>query len=172
MIFDKRRSLDRALLYSYQGANVLKVSSVEEEQQSDEDGFTSVYEDNNKPKVCRALINPDKNKQDYDDKIISVHYEDNFQAGDVFEWVGTNTYWLIYLQDLTELAYFRGEIRRCSYSIDWVDEEGNKHSSYAAVRGPVETKINYIQKHQISVDTPNYSLHILMPRTDSIIKYF
>jgi hypothetical protein len=62
MIFDKRRSLDRALLYSYQGANVLKVSSVEEEQQSDEDGFTSVYEDNNKPKVCRALINPDKNK--------------------------------------------------------------------------------------------------------------
>ena len=168
MIFDKRRSLDRALLYSYQGANILKVSAVEDEQP--EEGFTSVYED--KPQVCRALINPDKNKQDYDDKILSVHFEDNFQAGDVFEWVGTNTYWLIYLQDLTELAYFRGEIRRCSYSIDWVDEDGNKHSSYAAVRGPVETKINFIQKHGISVDRPNYSLHILMPRTDSIIKYF
>ena len=168
MIFDKRRSLDRALLYSYQGANILKVSAVEDEQL--EEGFTSVYED--KPQVCRALINPDKNKQDYDDKILSVHFEDNFQAGDVFEWVGTNTYWLIYLQDLTELAYFRGEIRRCSYSIDWVDEDGNKHSSYAAVRGPVETKINFIQKHGISVDRPNYSLHILMPRTDSIIKYF
>ena len=167
MIFDKRRSLDRALLYSYQGANILKVSAVEEEQNT---GFTSIYEE--KPEICRALINPDKNKQDYDDKILSVHYEDNFQAGDVFEWVGTNTYWLIYLQDLTELAYFRGEIRRCSYSIDWIDEEGNKHSSYAAVRGPVETKINYIQKHGISVDKPNYSLHILMPRTDSIIKYF
>lgn len=168
MIFDKRRSLDRALLYSYQGANILKVSAVEEEEQNT--GFTSIYEE--KPEICRALINPDKNKQDYDDKILSVHYEDNFQAGDVFEWVGTNTYWLIYLQDLTELAYFRGEIRRCSYSIDWIDEEGNKHSSYAAVRGPVETKINYIQKHGISVDKPNYSLHILMPRTDSIIKYF
>lgn len=167
MIFDKRRSLDRALLYSYQGANILKVSAVEEEQNT---GFTSIYEE--KSEICRALINPDKNKQDYDDKILSVHYEDNFQAGDVFEWVGTNTYWLIYLQDLTELAYFRGEIRRCSYSIDWIDEEGNKHSSYAAVRGPVETKINYIQKHGISVDKPNYSLHILMPRTDSIIKYF
>lgn len=173
MIFDKRRSLDRALLYSYQGANILKVSSVEEKKE-DTTEFVSVYEDaqTDKPKVCRALINPDKNKQDYDDKIVSVHYEDNFQPGDVFEWMGTGTYWLIYLQDLTELAYFRGEIRRCSYTIDWLDEDGNKHTSYAAVRGPVETKINYIQKHQISVDTPNYSLHILMPLTDDIVKYF
>ena len=174
MIFDKRRSLDRALLYSYQGANIKKISSItDEEEKQNENEMTSVYEDKPKEKeMYRALINPDKNKQDYDDKILSVHYEDNFQAGDVFEWLGTNTYWLIYLQDLTELAYFRGEIRRCSYSIDWVDEDGNKHSSYAAVRGPVETKINYIQKHQISVDEPNYTLHILMPRTDSIIKYF
>lgn len=173
MIFDKRRSLDRALLYSYQGANVLKVPREEDEAETDENGFTSVYEDAEKqPKICRALINPDKNKPDYDDKIISVHYEDGFEAGDVFEWVGTNSYWLIYLQDLTELAYFRGEIRRCSYSIDWLDEDGNKHSSYAAVRGPVETKINYVQKHQISIDKPNYTLHILMPRTDSIVKYF
>lgn len=173
MIFDKRRSLDRALLYSYQGANIIKVSSVEQKTEESTE-FVSVYEstEDDKPKVCRALINPDKNKQDYDDKIVSVHYEDHFQSGDVFEWMGTGTYWLIYLQDLTELAYFRGEIRRCSYTIDWIDEEGNKHTSFAAVRGPVETKINYIQKHQISVDTPNYSLHILMPLSDDIVKYF
>ena len=169
MIFDKRRSLDRALLYSYQGANTLKVQSVDEEKK--EEGFTSVYEEEKTP-ICRALINPDKNKMDYDDKIISIHYEDNYRPGDVFEWMGTNSYWLIYLQDLDELAYFRGEIRRCSYTIDWEDEEGNLHSSYAAVRGPVETKINYIQKHGISVDKPNYSLHILMPRTESVVKYF
>ena len=171
MIFDKRRSLDRALLYSYQGANIKKVSVVDEENDVKE-GFSSVYEEDVKTKTYRCLINPDKNKQDYDDKIISVHYEDNFQPGDVFEWLGTNSYWLIYLQDLTELAYFRGEIRRCSYEINWIDEDGNLNSSYAAVRGPVETKINFIQKHQISVDKPNYSLHILMPRTDSVIKYF
>jgi hypothetical protein len=85
--------------------------------------------------------------------------------------VGTNTYWLIYLQDLTELAYFRGDIRKCSHEITWEDEEGS-HTSYAAIRGPVETKINYIQKHGISVDTPNYSLHILMPASESAIKYF
>lgn len=127
MIKDKRRSLDHAVWYSYQGASVLK---------TDAENRTPV----------RALINPNKLKQDYDDKIISVGYEYNFAPGTVFEWVGTNTYWLIYLQDLTELAYFRGDIRKCSYEISWEDENG-KHTTYAAVRGPVETKINFIQKH-------------------------
>lgn len=151
MIYDKKRSLDRALLYSYQGANVLKIG------------------ENEIPK--RALINPDKLKQSYDDKIISIGYESKFKAGDVFKWMGTNTYWLIYLQDLTEIAYFRGEIRRCSYEIAWEDEDG-EHTTYAAVSGPVETKINYIQKHNISVDTPNFSLTLLIPKNDATIKYF
>jgi hypothetical protein len=31
------------------------------------------------------------------------------------------------LQDLTELAYFRGDIRKCSYEIKWEDEDGNLH---------------------------------------------
>ena len=167
MIFDKRRSLDRALLFSYQGANIQKVQAL---TSTEDTQFTQVSA-GDKPKVDRALINPDKNKMDYDDKMVSVHFEDNYEPGDVFEWMGTNSYWLIYLQDMTELAYFRGAIRRCSYSINWVDEDG-LHTSFAAVRGPVETKINFIQKHGISVDNPNYSLHILMPRTDSIVKYF
>ena len=152
MIKDKRRSLDHAVWYSYQAAQVLKTDS-----------------DNCEP--VRALINPNKLKPDYDDKIISIGYEYNFQCGDVFEWIGTGTHWLIYLQDLTEIAYFRGDIRKCSYEIAWEDEDG-KHSTYAAIRGPVETKINYIQKHQISVDTPNHSLNILMPRNETTLKYF
>lgn len=151
MIYDKRRSLDHALLFSYQGANISKVGE--------------------EKKVFRALINPNKLKQDYDDKIISVGFEYGLAPGDVFEWLGTKTHWLIYLQDLTELAYFRGDIRKCSYEISWEDEDG-LHSSWVALRGPVETKINYIQKHQISVDTPNYSLSILMPKTESAVKYF
>ena len=152
MIKDKRRSLDRALVYSYQGADVRKTDST-----------SDVY--------VRALINPNKLKQDYDDKIISVGYEHHFECGDIFEWKGTETYWLIYLQDLTELAYFRGDIRKCSHQINWEDENG-KHSTYAAIRGPVETKINYIQKHGISVDTPNYSLNILLPKTADTLSYF
>jgi hypothetical protein len=39
---------------------------------------------------------------------------------------------------MTELAYFRGDIRKCSYEISWTDEAG-EHTTYAAVRGPVET---------------------------------
>ena len=152
MIKDKRRSLDRALIYSYQGADVRKIDSTSDD-------------------YVRALINPNKLKQDYDDKIISVGYEHHFECGDIFEWKGTETYWLIYLQDLTELAYFRGDIRKCSHQINWEDENG-KHSTYAAIRGPVETKINYIQKHGISVDNPNYSLNILLPKTAETLSYF
>ena len=152
MIRDKRRSLDRALVYSYQGADVRKIDSTSDD-------------------YVRALINPNKLKQDYDDKIISVGYEHHFECGDIFEWKGTETYWLIYLQDLTELAYFRGDIRKCSHQINWEDENG-KHSTYAAIRGPVETKINYIQKHGISVDNPNYSLNILLPKTADTLSHF
>lgn len=152
MIKDKRRSLDKAVLYSYQGAFVKKISS--------------------DMKPVRALINPNKLKPDYDDKVLSVGFEYGFQAGDVFEWCNTNSYWLIYLQDLTELAYFRGDIRRCRYEIDWVDENGELQSTYAAIRGPVETKIDYIQKHGISVDNPNYSLHLLLPLNEQTKSYF
>ena len=69
------------------------------------------------------------------------------------------------------MAYFRGDIRKCRYQIAWKDEDGI-HSTYAAIRGPVETKINYIQKHGISVDTPNHSLNILMPKNEDTINHF
>lgn len=152
MIKDKRRSLDKATLYSYQAADVRDINAK----------ILNTY---------RALINPNKLKQDYDDKIVSVGFESRFQPGTVFEWVGTHTYWLVYLQDLTELAYFRGDIRKCSYEIVWKDDDG-EHKTYAAIRGPVETKINFIQKHGISVDEPNYSLNILMPKNEETLKYF
>ena len=152
MIQDKRRSLDRAVWYSYQAADVVRIDAEDK-------------------KAVKALINPNKLKQDYDDKIISIGFEYNFKCGDVFEWVGTNTHWIIYLQDLTELAYFKGDIRRCSYEIAWEDENG-KHKTFAAVRGPVETKINFIQKHGISVDTPNHSLNMLMPKNEDTVNYF
>jgi hypothetical protein len=87
----------------------------------------------------RALINPDKVKQDYDDKILSIDYQAGFEPGDVFEWKKTNTYWLIYLQEITEDAYFRGEIRRCRYQLKFKDDDGNYCSTWAAIRGPVET---------------------------------
>lgn len=155
MIRDKRKSLDKATLYSYQAALIRKALKVHDED------FP----------IVRALINPNKLKQDYDDKIVSVGYEFNFKPGDIFEWLGTNTHWLIYLQDIEELAYFRGNIRKCSYEIEWDSDEGRKRT-YVAIRGPVETKIDYIQKHGISVDRPNYSLNILMPKNKDTLTAF
>ena len=152
MIKDKRRSLDRAVWYSYQAAEIIKVNA-----------------ENKKP--VRALINPNKVLQDYDEKILSVGYEYNIQCGDVFEWLGTKTHWLVYLQDATELAYFRGDIRKCSYKVQWEDEDGI-YTTYAALGGSKETTISTSTNHGISIDTPNYSLSLLMPKTEKTLKFF
>ena len=122
--------------------------------------------------IAPALINPNKLKPDYDDKVISIGNEFGFKTGTVFDWVNTDTKWLVYLQDLTELAYFRGDIRRCRYEISFLNEDGELCTTYAAIRGPVETKINFIQKNGISIDTPNHSLNIMLPLTDDNFHYF
>ena len=153
MIADKLRSLKKALNYSYQGANIQLLSDEE-------------------TNPVRALINPNTVKQDYDDKIISVEYGQGLKCGSVFEWLDTKTYWIIYLQDLTELAYFRGDIRKCNYQISWENEAGQRLSTYAAIKGPVETKIESTQKNDVSYDLPNYSLNILIPKNADTLKYF
>lgn len=153
MIKDKRWTLDHATKYSYQAAQIRHADAMDEQ-------------------YAPALVNPDKTKQNYDDKIVSVGYEYGYYPGDVFDWRNTGTKWIIYLQDLTELAYFRGEIRRCNYTVSWLDEDKNKFTQYLAVRGPVETKINFIQKNGISVDEPNHSLDILMTKTPEALHYF
>lgn len=153
MIKDKYKTFDKSLLYSYQSALVQKI------------------DENSEP--YKALINPDKLKKDYDDKILSIDYASGYKPGDVFKWVGTETYWLIYLQEFTEDAYFRAEIRRCKYQIQWINKElGKKESTWAYIRGPVETKINSIQKHGISVDVPNWSLEIYVPYNDINLNKF
>lgn len=76
MIKDKRRTLDRALLHSYQGAKVQRIGD---------------------EMVAKALINPNHLKPDYDDKIISIGFEYGYKPGDIFEWINTGTKWLIYL---------------------------------------------------------------------------
>jgi hypothetical protein len=151
MIHDKRWSLDHAVKYSYQGAKIRHI----------EGGG-----------IAPALMNPNKLTQNYDDKVVSVGYEFNYKPGDVFEWQNTDSKWIIYLQDLTELAYFRGDCRRCRYQVTWENEDGEYETMYLAVRGPVETRIQYIQKSGISVDDPNYSVNFLMTKTPSSSKYF
>ena len=146
---DKLRTLKKALLYSYQAA-------------------TAVLKDG---REFRCLINPDKLKNDYDNKIISIPFQDiclnaepldiprwlaeepaNMKVGDIFTWKETGTDWLIYLRYLEEDAYFRAEIRQCTGVLDI-----NGHEYKAYVRGPVETTIKWSQKKGINWNTINYS---------------
>ena len=76
MIRDKRKTLERVVKYSYQGAKVLALGDTE---------------------VRKALINPNVVKQDYDDKVISIDFDYNYSVGTIFDWLNTGTKWLIYL---------------------------------------------------------------------------
>ena len=66
----------------------------------------------------RCLINPDKLKENYDQKEISIDFNSGIKNGSTFYWNRTNHHWLVYLQDYSEEAYFRASIRRCDYEID------------------------------------------------------
>ena len=148
MIMDKLRGFHRALLYSYQAAWIRR------------DG------DEENPWV-RALMNPDKVKFDYDEKIVSVEFEYGFHPGDTFEWgQGTGSHWIILKPEETELAYFRANCRRCQYLTARDPETHEEFSQWAAIRGPVETKINSIQKAGIVADVPNLTLDIYMTDTE------
>lgn len=169
MIKGKWRTLNRVLKYSYQACSVQMIQqysmplNAEKEQIDPEMNVFPIF---------RALINPDKVKQDYDDKILSIDYETGYQPGDVFEWKRTGTYWIIYTEEITEDAYFRGHIRRCKYKIKFKDKNGNWRETWAAIRGPVETQIESIQKNQQRIDKPNLSLNILMPLNEDTAHAF
>ena len=151
MVRDKLKSLHRSLLYSYQSAWIQKVGSEE---------------------TNRALINPDKIKFDYDEKIVSIDPKWEYKPGDVFEWKNTGTYWLILKQELTEIAYFRGNCRRCQAVEVLNKETGETETYWMAIRGPVETKINTIQKSGIVADVPNLTINAYVTKNDKTVKYF
>ena len=70
----------------------------------------------------QALINDHNTKADYDKRYVSVVYEAGLQPGDVFECLDDNTHWMVYLQDLVEVAYLKSEIVRCRYQLE-INEE-------------------------------------------------
>lgn len=115
----------------------------------------------------RCLINPDKLKEDYDQKEISIQFESGLKEGDVFLWDRTNTHWLVYLQEYSEEAYFRANIRRCDYQID-IGE--NKYWVY--MRGPTETTTQWNSKHNISINSLNYSMVMYVPKNEETLSFF
>ena len=166
-IKDKLESLRKALLYSYQAATAV------------------LKPDTDEPQEFRCLINPDKTKNDYDQKILSIPFEDiclnasrfgktsegrvpiNIKGGDVFKWKETDTYWLVFLRFLEEDAYYRWDIRRCK---EVLEIDGVEYPIY--IRGPVETTIKWLQKKGVSWNDLNYSLEIYITKNKQTLDFF
>lgn len=162
---DKLRVLKKALLYSYQAA-------------------TAILEDG---REFRCLINPDKLKTSYDEKIISIPYEDiclnpefskretasqgiesiDLLPGDVFTWKENNTKWLVYLKRYEETAYLRAEIRRCNCRIEI---NGSYYDVY--VKGPDETAIVWNKVKSTMWNNLNYNLTMYIKKDRKTENFF
>ena len=169
MILDKLRSLKKALLYSYQAETAVIFNK-----------DTWDWE-----KEFRCLINPDVLKEDYDHKIISIPFKDiclntakvgkttegeediDLHQGDVIKWKENDSYWLVYLQNLEETAYFRAQLCRCRYEV-----EIGEHKYKVYVRGPVETTIQWNLKKNVIWNNLNYSLIMLITKNEETENFF
>ena len=159
--------------------------------------LTDVIEDK-KGKYFRALINHDKLKVDYEDKIISIPYmavplDDidppvdgggeriftNFHNGTVFKWVHGNneewvpdTYWIVYMQYSEETAYFRGEIRRADEEIIVIDSDGNQHVYQGWMKGPDETQIVWNVKKNVVWNDMFYTKLLFISKDEDTLAFF
>lgn len=165
------RSLDKMKMrVSYEGYDLHDNSLVKDKYKSFKAALKNAYHaewitfNNNK---YRCLINPDKLKENYDQKEISIDFDSGIKNGSIFYWDRTKSHWLVYLQDYSEEAYFRATIRRCDYQIDV-----NGHKYWIYLRGPVETALIWKQKHQIEVNELNYSILFYIEKNEETMEYF
>ena len=142
----------------------------------------------------KALINHDKLKVDYEDKIISIPFKEapedseeqidtNFHNGTVFKWVHGNkeewtpdTYWIVYMQYSEETAYFRAEIRKADEQIQIIiiDDEGNENTvSYRGwMTGPNETTALWNTKRGVVWNDMNYTKLLYITKDEDTLAYF
>ena len=162
---DKLRSLKKALLYSYQSA-------------------TAILEDG---REFRCLINPDKIKNEYDNKYISIPFKDiclnaeeiedtissnkiqeiGLKEGDIFTWKENGTDWLVYLRRLEETAYFRAEIRRCKYSVLINNKEYKCYASRASLN-----EIDWLNKNNNNWNELDYTLEMYITKDENTENFF
>ena len=114
-----------------------------------------------------CLINPDQIKPDYDNKIISIDNIAGFKVGDTLYCPINNTYWIVYLSQLTETAYFRGYIRRCRYKLTIAGSD-----YYVYIQGPTEGNITWSQSSGISFNKLNGSLVMYVAKTPESLDFF
>lgn len=166
MIDDKKRSLNKALLYSYQSA-------------------TAVLEDG---REFRCLINPNKISMEADDKMLSIPFKDiclnkeplkgektldgkeeiGIRCGSVIEWKENGTHWIVYSQCLQEIAYFRGLMRQCEN--EYLEIGGKRFWYY--LKGPDEKGIDWQKTKHLIFNDLNYTIEIYISNTTETNEFF
>lgn len=115
----------------------------------------------------QALINDDNTKADYDKRYISVDHAAQLNPGDVFECIDDNTHWMIYLQDLVEIAYLKSEIIRCRYQITIDDID-----YWVYFQGPTETALRWNLKNSTTWNDLNFSGTVYIQKNEQTQNYF
>lgn len=172
---DKLRSLMKSLYSSYQAAVIQ-------------------FDDDDRGYQFRCLINHDKLKVEYEDKIISIPFSEvpengteavdtgtpleeekdkyRVKSGDTFVWLSgnegyvPNSHWMIYLMYSEETAYFRGEIRQTTDEI-----EINGKTYYGWSKGPNQESIVWHTKKGITWNDLNYTKLLYITKNQETLNY-
>ena len=154
-----------------------KLQSLKRAMQSSYQAAIAILEDG---REFKCLINPDKISVDYDNKMISIPFVDvclngasrqeeeiGLRPGHTFTWKETDTHWLVYLQYLEELAYFRAAIKKCTNSIEI---DGKKY--WCCVKGPTERSLDWNSAEHFYWNDLNYTMVLDVPKNDATLAYF
>ena len=115
----------------------------------------------------QALINDDNTKSDYDKRYISIDFAASLNPGDVFQCLDDNTHWMVYLQDLVEIAYFKSEIIRCRYQVTIDDTD-----YWIYFQGPTETAIRWNFKRDLNWNDLNFSGTVYIQKNEQTQDFF
>lgn len=154
MLDTKQASLAYAIKNSYQAAEMMEYPTFS--------------------KTERGLINPVIQNESYDTKLLSISHDANYGVGTIFKWMNTDSYWLIYLEDRTELGYFKGNIRRCDYKVQWVSGDREVLETPIAIIGPTTPTLRTSSSMQAKVaqDFPNQVVIVMVPDNEQNQLYF
>lgn len=160
---DKLRTLKKALFNSYQAETIVLADGRE----------------------FKCLINSNKLEKDYDDRYISIPFEDiclnaerlgktfegqqkiGLKSGDVFKWKENDSYWITYLPKLEESAYYRATIRRCMYEVTINDTQ---YKIY--FRGPTMVQAEWHKTEHSQWNGINYDAMLTIVKNDETLKFF
>lgn len=96
-------------------------------------GFSVTKPDIDDEKIYRVLITGVSNSLGDSEtkKDISSFFEDGFKVGSIVHWLKTKSYWIIYEQEKSEIAYFQGKmIEAKNYQIITLD---GKYSTWGSL---------------------------------------